>query len=300
MSQIHPLAYVDPKAEIGRDVQIAPFCHVGPGVTVGDGCVLHPQVTLTGPATFGRGNVFFPNCAIGSAPQDLKFKGGPTGLVVGDDNIFRENVTVHRGTETDKRSEGVTRIGNNNLFMVGVHVAHDSEVGNHVILANNVLIAGHVRLEDCVNVGGASAMHHFVTVGRNAFVGGMTRITHDVPPFVKVQGYDQEVRGLNTEGLQRWKFAPESIGALKSAFRLIYPRAGGRSAGRTAEGIREIRANGLNEDEHVRYLADCLERKLQIGVFGRVREAARTDVPADRGKFYRPSTHAQQPKPEAT
>jgi UDP-N-acetylglucosamine acyltransferase len=230
--------------------------------------------------------VFFPNCAIGTAPQDLKFKGGPTRLVAGDDNIFRENVTVHRGTETDSRSDGVTRIGNNNLLMVGVHVAHDSDIGDHVILANNVLIAGHVRLENCVNVGGASAMHHFVTIGRNAFVGGMTRVTHDVPPYVKVQGYDQDVRGINTEGLRRWKFSPESIDALKSAFRLIYPRANGRSAARTAEGIRDIRNNGLNQDEHVRYLADCLQRKLDIGVFGRVREAARTDVPEDRGKFY--------------
>ncbi len=286
MSNIHPMAFVDPTAQIGRDVVIAPFCHVGVGVTLGDGCRLYPHVTLTGPTTFGKGNVFFPNCAIGTDPQDLKFKGGPTQLLAGDDNIFRESVTVHRGTETDRRSAGVTRIGNNNLFMVGVHVAHDSDIGDHVILANNVLVAGHVRIENCVNVGGAAGIHNFVTIGRNAFIGGMTRVTHDVPPYVKVLGYDQNVRGLNTEGLRRWKFSPESIEALKTAFRLIYPRAGGRAASRTAEGIRDIRTNGLNQDEHVRYLADFLQRKLDIGVFGRAREAARTDVPADRGKFY--------------
>jgi len=286
MNEIHPLAYVDPKARLAGDVKIGPFCYVGAGVELGAGCALIAHVTLLGPATFGAGNTIYPHATLGAAPQDLKYKGGPTRLVVGDDNVFRENVTIHRGTEVDRRSAGVTRIGDRNLLMVGVHVAHDVDIGNHVILANAVQIAGHVRIEDCVNVGGASAMHHFVTIGRNAFVGGMTRVTHDVPPFMKVQGYDQEVRGANVEGLRRWKFSEESILAVKQAARLLYARRGGRSPGRTLEAIREIEGNGLMQDEHVRYLIACLKRKLDIGVFGRVREHFRSDCDADRGAFY--------------
>jgi UDP-N-acetylglucosamine acyltransferase len=286
MSKIHPTAVVDPKAELGRDVRIGPFCYVGPGVALGDGCVLLPHATVLGPATIGVNNQVYPYCTIGAAPQDLKYKGGPTSLVVGNNNVFRESVTVHRGTEIDRRSEGRTRVGSDSLLMVGVHVAHDAELGNHVIIANSVQIAGHVRLEDCVTVGGASAMHHFVTVGRNAFVGGMTRVTHDVPPYMKVQGYDQEVRGANIEGMRRWHVPEESIAAVKTAARLLYARRGENSPGRTTEALREIESDGLLHDEHVRYLVEFLRRKLEIGIFGRVREHGRTDKPKDRAAFY--------------
>jgi len=286
MSQIHPTAVVDREAVLGQDVSIGPFCYVGPGVVLGDGCVLHAHATLLGPATFGVRNEIYPYCTLGAAPQDLKYKGGPTRLIVGDHNVFRENVTVHRGTEVDRRSGGCTRIGHRNLLMVGVHVAHDAEVGNHVILANCVQIAGHVRIEDCVTVGGVSAMHHFVTVGRYAYVAGITRVTHDVPPYMKVEGYDQEVRAVNVTGMQRWHIAPESIAAMKAAFRLLFARSGGRSPGRTVAAIREIENNGLIRDEHVRYLVDFLRRKLEVGVFGRVREHYRTDRDADRAAFY--------------
>lgn len=286
MIEIHPSAVVDPGAELGHDVQVGPLCHVAPGVVLGDGCVLHPHATLLGPARFGARNVFFPHCTIGAAPQDLKYKGGPTSLVTGDDNVFRENVTVHRGTEVDRRSGGQTRIGSNNLLMVGVHVAHDTDLGNHIILANQVQIAGHVRIEDCVTVGGATAMHHFVTVGRYAYVAGVTRITHDVPPYMKVQGYDQDVRAVNVTGMQRWHIARESIMAVKAAFRLLFARRGSQLPGRTAAAMREIESDGLLRDEHVRYLVQFLRRKLDIGIFGRVREYDRTDTPADRAAFY--------------
>lgn len=286
MSEIHPLACVDRHAELGRDVRVGPFCHVGAGVTVGDGCVLHPHVTLLGPASFGAHNEFFPNCVLGAAPQDLKYKGGPTRLEVGDRNIFREHVTIHRGTEVDHVSGGATRIGDHNLLMVGVHVAHDAEIESNTIIANYVQIAGHVKIEHCVNIGGASALHHFVTVGRNAFVGGMTRVTHDVPPFMKVSGYDAAVRGLNTEGMRRWKFEPESIEKLKGSFRLLYARRGERSAGHLSEALTLIERNGLIADEQVRYLVDFLRQKLSIGVYGRAREHARTDSDADRAGFY--------------
>lgn len=286
MSVIHPSAVVDRRAELGPDVQIGPFCYVGPDVVLGEGCILHAHVTLFGPASFGSRNEFYPHCTLGSPPQDLKYRGGPTRLVVGDGNIFREQVTVHRGTEVDRQSGGITRIGSHNLLMVGVHIAHDAELGSHLIIANQVQLAGHVRIENCVTVGGGTAMHHFVTVGRYAYVAGVSRITHDVPPYMKVEGYDQEVRAVNVTGMQRWRIGPESITAVKAAFRLLFARRGNRSPGRTAEAIRQIEANGLLRDEHVAYLVEFLKRKLAVGVFGRVREHYRSDRPEDRANFY--------------
>jgi UDP-N-acetylglucosamine acyltransferase len=287
MSQIHPTAVIDPKAELGRDVKIGPYCYIAAGVRLGDDCELIANVTLLGPAEFGPHNIFYPYTVLGAAPQDLKYKGGPTRLVVGSHNQFREHATAHRGTEVDGRSGGITRIGSHNLFMIGVHVAHDGDIGNHLVIGNHVQIAGHVCIEDCVVVGGVSAMHHFVTVGRNAYVGGMTRITHDVPPYMKVHGYDQAVRGTNSEGMRRWHIPPESIIAVKNAARLLYARRGERAPNRTAEALRQLEADGLIHDEHVRYLVQFLQRKLEVGVYGRVREHYRTDTPDDRRDFYR-------------
>lgn len=298
MSTIHPTAFVDPKADLGENVDIGPLAYVGPHVQLGDGCRLGPRVTLLGPSSFGPRNVFFPGCVLGAAPQDLKYRGGPTRLEVGSENIFRELVTIHRGTEVDRQSGGVTRLGNHNLLMVGVHLAHDADVGDHVIIANTVQIAGHVRIEDRVTVGGASAMHHFVTVGRSAYIGGMTRVTHDVPPYVKVLGYDQEVRGANVEGLRRWHVSDDSIAKVKEAARLLYARRGERSPLRTAEALRTIEANGLLHDEHVRYLVDFLKRKLEVGIFGRVREHYRNDTDADRAAFYDQKQPQRHPDPE--
>lgn len=286
MTEIHPQACVDPRAELGNDVIVGAFSYVGPNVRLGDRCRLDPHVTLLGPAEFGTDNHFFSGCVLGAAPQDLKYKGGPTRLVVGNHNSFRELVTIHRGTEVDHQSHGVTAIGDHNLFMVGVHVAHDADVGSHIIIANSVQLAGHVRLEDCVVVGGASAMHHFVTVGRGAYIAGMTRITHDVPPFVKVMGYDQAVRGVNVEGLRRWQVPAESIVHVKTAARLLYARRGEQSPMRTSHALEEIEQRGLLNDEYVRYLVDFIRRKLEIGVFGRVREHYRTDNDEDRKGFY--------------
>lgn len=286
MAEIHPTAYVDRRAELGPDVEVGPFAHVGADVQVGAGCVIHSRVTLLGPLDIGEHCTFFPGAVLGSAPQDLKYKGGPTRLSIGNHNVFRELVTVHRGTEVDRRSGGVTRIGDHNLLMVGVHVAHDAQVENHVILANNVLIAGHVHIEDCVNVGGASAMHHFVTVGRNAFVGGMTRVTSDVPPFMKIAGYDAVVHGVNAEGMRRWKFPEESVTAVKEAYRLLYGRRGEQGVGRTGRALDEIETNGLMEDPQVRYLVEFIRRQMREGVFGRARERGRSDSDQDRETFY--------------
>lgn len=286
MAQIHPLASIDPAARLGRNVSVGPFCHVGPDVEIGDDCVLHAHVTVLGPTRIGPRNTFYSQCVIGSAPQDLKYRGGPTRVEIGSDNIFRELVTVHRGTEVDRRSGGVTRIGDHNLLMVGVHVAHDVEMRSNIILANQVQLAGHVLIEDCVNVGGASCMHHFVTVGRYAFVGGMTRVTHDVPPYMKAQGDNAAIRAVNSEGLKRWRFSPESIAAIKRAFRLLYARRGEHSALRMVEALDEIEAGALMQDAHVQYLVRFLRIKMQIGVFGRAREHFRNDSHADREHFY--------------
>ncbi len=286
MSEIHPLAFVDPRAELGRDCSIGPFCYIGPGVRLGDRCRLHPNVTLIGPSEFGCDNIIHPHCTLGADPQDIKYRGGPTQLIVGDHNCFRENVTIHRGTEADSHSGGATRLGSHNLLMVGVHVAHDTLLGDNIIIANHVQIAGHGCIEDCVTIGGVSAMHHFVTIGRNAYVAGMTRVTHDVPPYMKVEGYDQEVRAVNTVGMERWQIPRESIQAVKAAFRLLYPRRTSRSPGRTSEALAQLGENGLMNDEHVRYLVAFLKRKLEIGIYGRVRESYRHDAPRERAPAF--------------
>lgn len=288
MSTIHPTAQVDARADVGRDVEIGPFCCIGPDVVLGDGCRLMAHVTLLGPSSFGPRNVFYPGCVIGAAPQDLKYKGGPTRVDAGAENIFREHVTIHRGTEVDRLSQGCTRLGNRNLLMVGVHVAHDADLGSHIIVANAVQMAGHVRIEDGVVIGGATCMHHFVTLGRYAYVGGMTRITHDVPPFVKVAGYNQTVRGVNTEGMRRWRFSPESIRRLRVAARLLYARRRSGELLSTADAIARIEAAGLLAEDCVREHVTFLRRKLQVGVFGRVREHLRDDTDADRAAFYSP------------
>ena len=286
MSRIHPTAFVDPQAELAADVTVGPFCYIGPGVVVGAGCVLHSHVTLTGPLEIGPENTFHSQSVIGAAPQDLKYKGGPTRVVIGRGNLFRELVTVHRGTEVDRHSGGVTRIGDNNLLMVGVHIAHDAQIDDHVILANFVQVAGHVHIESCVNVGGISAMHHFVTVGRYAFVGGMTRLTADVPPYMKVSGYEALVRGVNAEGMRRWKLPDDSVTAMKGAYRLLFARRAQRQAGQTLAALTELESNGAMQDQHVRYLVEFIRRQMQDGVFGRSLERARADRPEDRAHFY--------------
>lgn len=279
MTKIHPLAYVDPTAELGRDVTVGAFCFIGPGVQIGDDCVLHERVSIHGPTRLGSRNVVYPCAVLGAAPQDLKYRGGPTQLVIGDDNIIREHVTMHRGTEVDKESGGVTRVGNHNLIMIGTHVAHDATVGNHIIIANNVLIAGHVVIEDYANLGGAVAINHFCTLGRYAFVTGMTRVTKDVPPFSVVEGFECTVRGVNAKGLQRWNFSEESVTRLQRAFRIVF------SASNMQVGLDEVERNGLIADDSVRYFIEFMRRRGD-GVHGRSRERTRSDRPADRAAFY--------------
>lgn len=186
--RISPLAMVDPKAHIGDDCEIGPFCVVGPDVTLGTGCKLLSHATITGHSTIGCDNVFHPHCVIGGIPQDKKYCGEPTTLIIGDRNDFRESVTVNLGTV---QGGGLTRIGDGNLLMVNCHVGHDCQIGNNTILSNNVMLAGHMVVGNNVVMSGGAAAHHYVTIGDFAFIAGMARIHHDVPPFVKLSEKDK-------------------------------------------------------------------------------------------------------------
>jgi UDP-N-acetylglucosamine acyltransferase len=262
--KISPHAIIDPKAQIGPDVEIGPFCIVGPDVVLGAGCRLMNNVTLTGHTTIGRNNVFFPNSVIGAAPQDKKYHGEPTKLVIGDGNMFREAVTVHTGTEV---GGGITRVGNDNLLMVNAHLGHDAVLGSNCILANNCMIAGHVVISDFVAMMGGVGIHHFVTVGEFAFLGGYARIHHDVPPFVKIDGADS-IRGLNVVGMRRAGFGEQDIEALESAYRRLFSREKP-----LALAMAEFdHQNGINR--HVKRLLDFM-RQRDLGKHGRFRENAR-------------------------
>ncbi|MDI1431779.1 acyl-ACP--UDP-N-acetylglucosamine O-acyltransferase [Polyangium sorediatum] len=223
---IHPLAHVDPGAKLGVDVVVGPFAVIEGDCEIGDGCRVEAHAVIAAGSRIGRRNVVHSFAVIGGAPQDRRYAGEPTTLVVGDDNVFREHVTAHRGTG---HGGGVTRIGSAGLFMVGVHVAHDVVVGDRVTLANGTLLAGHVVLGDHVVTGGHVAVAPFVRVGARAFLAGGSMVERDVPPFVIAEGNRARVRALNRVGLERTGVPLESRVALKRAFRALFvgelPRA---------------------------------------------------------------------------
>jgi len=266
MPKISPHAVIDRKAEIAEDVEIGPFCVIGPEVKIESGCRLLNNVTVLGRTTIGKDNVFFPNAVIGAAPQDKKYKGSSTIVEIGSGNVFREAVTVHVGTE---KAGGITRIGDNGLFMVNCHVAHDAQVGSNVTFANNVMIAGHVLIEDYVTLAGGVGLHHFVTVGKYAFVAAYSRIHHDVPPFCRIDGADQ-VRGLNTVGLRRAGFAEPDIEALNEAYRRLFSKRKPFSQAMAEFDIQ----NGINPQ--VRQMIEFLRRRDE-GKHGRYLEGKKAN-----------------------
>lgn len=279
---IHPTAYVDPKAKLAANVAVGPSSYVGAGVTLGDNCVLHNNVTITGQTTCGEANEFFPGAVIGECPQDIKYKGEPTRLTIGDRNIFRELVTVHSGTEV---GGGQTRIGSHNRFLVGVHIAHDCVVGDDCILSNYVQLAGHVHLENKVTIAGIVGIHHFTTVGTLAYVGGLTRIVADVPPFMIVEGNPSRIRGFNETGLQRWKYSEEQIRCIREAYRILFSQRAEASGVGMQERLAKLEQRpDLNGE--VRYLCESIHRSLHHGIYGRQLERLRTDNDADRESFY--------------
>ncbi len=216
---VHPTAVVAPGAEIDPSCEVGPYAVIGPKVKMGPGNAVGSHAVVDGDTTIGSGNRIFPHAAIGGIPQDLKYRGEPTRLVVGDGNRFREFCTVHIGTEG---GGGVTRIGSGCLLMANSHVAHDVQLGDGCILANCASLAGHVVVEDRVIFGGLSAAHQFTRVGRLAFVSGMTGVGMDVAPYCTVAGNRASLAGLNTVGLQRAGMTEEQVARVKEAYRLVF------------------------------------------------------------------------------
>lgn len=214
MTLVHPTAIVDPRARLAADVRVGPYAVVDGPVTLGPGCVLHAHSVVMGQTTLGADNQVFPGAVLGAPPQDLKHAGETTRLEIGEGNQFREHVTVHPGT---KKGGALTTVGSHGLFMVGSHIAHDCKVGDHVVLANHVLLAGHIRVGDRAILNGAAACHHFTTIGRLAYVGGLTRITQDIHPFTIVEGHPSRVRGANTVGMQRAGLPAVSVERVREA-----------------------------------------------------------------------------------
>jgi UDP-N-acetylglucosamine acyltransferase len=219
MARVHPTALVAAGAELADDVQVGPYCVVGAQVAIGPGTVLDSHVVIGGRTSIGRGNRFFPFCAIGGVPQDKKYGGEDTALVIGDGNTVREHCTFSLGTS---QGGGVTRVGSHNWIMASVHIAHDCAVGDHTILANNVTLAGHVTLGDWVIIGGLSGLHQFCSMGAHAMAGGGSIILRDVPPYVICNGNPCTPHGINSEGLKRRGFDADTIAALRRAYKIVY------------------------------------------------------------------------------
>ncbi|KUF11908.1 acyl-ACP--UDP-N-acetylglucosamine O-acyltransferase [Pseudoponticoccus marisrubri] len=243
---IHPAAVVEKGAQLGEGVRIGPFCHVGPEVVLGDGVELKSHVVVAGRTTIGPETVIFPFAVIGEIPQDLKFQGEKTALEIGARNRIREHVTMNTGTEG---GGGVTRVGDDGLFMAGCHVAHDVQVGNKVILVNNAALAGHCVLEDEVIVGGLSGVHQFVRIGRGAIIGAVTMVTNDVIPHGLVQAPRGKLDGLNLVGLKRRGVARSDITALRAAFQMLAQ----------GEGAFADRARRLGDETQSDYVREIVE-----------------------------------------
>lgn len=231
MAKIHPTAIVAPGAVLAEDVAIGPYCIVGEHVVLGSGVSLAAHVVVDGRTTIGAGTRIFPFASIGLAPQDLKYNGEPSRLVIGCRNTIREYVTINPGTAGGGM---VTRIGDDCLLMVGAHVAHDCQIGNHVIMANNATLAGHVVVEDYALLGGLSAVHQFVRIGRHAMIGGMSGVERDVIPYGQVIGNRARLTGLNIIGMQRRGFSRDDIQGLRSAYQFLFS-ADGTFSDRVAE-----------------------------------------------------------------
>jgi len=219
MTSIHPTAVIDATAELDSGVSVGPYTVIGPRVRVGAGTDIGPHVVIRGPTRIGADNRIFQFASVGEDPQDTKYAGEETFLIIGDGNVIREYVTLNRGTVQDA---GETRIGNHNLFMAYSHVAHDCRIGNHVIMANAASLAGHVKVQDWTILGGFTIVHQFCRIGAHCFCAMGSVVTRDVPPYVIVGGHPVQPRGINTEGLRRRKIDVATIQQLKNAYRVLY------------------------------------------------------------------------------
>ena len=249
--EIHPQATVAASAKLGEGVKVGAYAVVGEEVELGDSCVLHPHAVVQGPSRFGKNNVFHPFCVIGGDPQDYTFRGERVELVAGEGNIFREYVTVSRGTQ---KGGGKTSLGDNNFFLAYSHIGHDSQVGSNTLFVNGATLAGHVTVEDFATIGAFCPVHQFCRIGRYAYIGASTVITQDVPPFSKIVT-ERETRsfGINTIGLERKGFSPERLQALKRAYKLLL-----RSKLNTSQALEEMKKT-LGDSADVKELIRFIE-----------------------------------------
>jgi UDP-N-acetylglucosamine acyltransferase len=271
-NRIHPTAIIHPRAELDPSVHVGPYCVIGEHVRIARGTILHNHVTVQGPTSIGEDNAVYPYAVLGAEPQDLKFQGGETTLLIGNRNKIREHATIHRGTEVGGNR---TVIGSDCMIMVGVHVAHDCTIEDQVIIANGSMLGGHCCVEFGAVLGGGVGVHHFATIGTLSFIGGMARVAKDVPPYIVVEGSPAEPRKINTTALVRRKWNAENIERLRIAYRLIF-----REAAIPALVAIEALRNDPEQCAEVHRLCDFVERT-QIGVHGRQREHGRG--PTDRG-----------------
>lgn len=247
---IHSTAIIHPNAELGNNVTVGPFCIIDANVCIGDNCKLESHVVVKGKTTIGSGNHFYQFSSIGEDCQDKKYKGELTELIIGDNNVFREGVTVHRGTVQDK---GITRIGSHNLIMTNAHIAHDCVIGDNSILATLCTLAGHVTVGDWVILGGMTAVHQFCHIGSHSFVGGGVVVLRDVPHYVML-GEGSVPRGINSEGLRRRGFTSDAIMQIKRAYKVLY-----RNGNRAEEAVAILREMGKQTPE-VLPLADFVDQ----------------------------------------
>jgi UDP-N-acetylglucosamine acyltransferase len=262
---VHPTAVVDPGARLGPGVRVGPWCVISAGAVVGRDTVLDNGVTIMGEVVIGARNRIFPNCVIGGEPQDVSYRGTATRVEIGDDNVIREGVTINRASE---KEDGVTSIGNANFLMACCHVAHDCRIGDHVIIANGTLLGGHVRVQSRASLSGAVAVHHWVTIGGWSFVAGLSRVLHDVPPFMLCEGSPARPRCINVVALRRGGFGREAIEAVTEAHRLLYRARVGLEPAR--EILRQQGMLGPEVDQLMEFLV-----LQQGGRHGRARERRR-------------------------
>jgi UDP-N-acetylglucosamine acyltransferase len=240
-ASIHPTAVIAPDAVLAADVEVGAYSVIGAGVAIGAGTRIGPHVVVHGPTRIGTGNRIFQFASVGDAPQDKKYRGEPTQLEIGDNNVVRECVTLNRGTTKDA---GITRIGSDNLFMAYSHVAHDCVIGDHCVFANSVALGGHVQIGDWVIMAGFSGVHQFCKVGAHAFIANNAAVTRDVPPYVMTVGQPATAHSINSEGLKRRGFTPDQIRNLRNAFRVLY-----RSGLKLADAERELKALAAEQPE---------------------------------------------------
>ena len=256
---------IDPRAQIDRDVEIGPFCTIGPDVKIGAGTRLLSNVTIMGNVSIGAHNTIYPGVVIGGEPQDLSYAGSPTRVEIGDHNMIREGVTINRATE---KKDGVTSVGSHNYLMAFSHVAHDCKLGDHIVIANGTLLGGHVHIHSHASLSGGVGVHHFTTIGGYSFIGGLSRVLHDVPPFMLAEGHPARPRCINVVSLKRNNFTTEAVQSLAEAHRLIYRAKVG------LDHAREILRTNEQLLPQVNELLSFIQDQ-QEGKHGRARERRR-------------------------